>query len=182
MGTHIDVLFARDTSLSLGVLNSRLNDTFTQLQPDLDILAGAASHSRNSGVWDLALVPRNGSEPERLFSEGPNGFDINLHAHAVTFGSPFRFWELHSPESTVSTSLQNVVHGVVENLAGNLTFVAIAGGMGDSDRVVDHVHYDNGDIDSAVKLLTEQHGSPCSCWDDLNSNSSGWLFRDSRVR
>jgi len=182
MGTHIDVLFARDTSLSLDALKSRLNDTFTELQPDLDILTGAAPHSSNGGVWDVALVPRNGSEPERLFSEGPNGFDINLHTHAVAFGSPFRFWQLHSPESTVATSLQNVVHRVVQNLAGNLTFVAIAGGMGDSDHVIDHVYYNDGDIDSAVKLLTEHHGDPCSCWDDLNGDSSGWVFRDSRVR
>ncbi|MEM6474060.1 MAG: hypothetical protein AAF802_31205 [Planctomycetota bacterium] len=182
MGTHIDVLFARDATLSTDGFSTRLNDTFAQLRFDLDTLANAAPGFCSDDTWDLALVPQDGSEPPYLFAEGPNGFGIEVYAHAVVFSSPFRFWQLRSPDSSVATPLQNVVHGVVESLAGNLTFIAIAGGMGDSDSVIGHVYYENGDIDSAVNLLDRQLGSPCSCWDDLNADSNGWLFRDSRVR
>ncbi|TWU50683.1 hypothetical protein Poly51_39760 [Rubripirellula tenax] len=182
MGTHIDVLFARDTSLSIDALNTRLNNTFKQLQPDLNVLAATAFHSRDTATWDLSHFPRDGSEPEYIFAEGPHGFDVNIYTHVATLGSAFRFRHLHAPESQVAKPLQNIVHAVARNLSGNLTFIAVAGGMGGSDHVLDHVYYNNGDIDSAAQLLIEQHGDPCGCWDDLNGDSNGWLFCDSRVR
>ena len=141
MGTHIDVLFARDATLSIDALNTRLNDTFAQLQPDLDILAATAFHSRNTGTWDLSHVPRDGSEPEYIFAEGPHGFDVSIYTNVATLGSPFRFQHLHDPDSRVARPLQNLVHYVAQNLSGNPTFIAVAGGMGDSDHVLDHVYY-----------------------------------------
>ena len=182
MGTHIDILFARDASLSFNALKTQLNDAFAQLHTDLETLAATAFHSRDTGTWVLSYVPRDGSEPEYIFADGPHGFDVNIYANVATLGSPFRFRDLHASDSSVATPLQNVVDGVVQSLSGNLTFIAVAGGMGNSDHVLDHIYYNSGDIDSAVQLLVEQHGAPCSHWYDLNGESNGWLFRDGRVR
>ena len=162
MGTHIDIIFPRNTEMSVNDINGCLNKIFS----------GA------DNLWHIEKVKENGCEPAYLAGEGPNGYDISVYENVIYLGQIKRFWQLYDPGSCDAINLQRTIQLIVSELSGEVPFIAVAGGMGDSDIALDMAYYEASSFKDITSSLRNALGNPAKSWDELKKDEYVWLLNE----
>lgn len=173
MGTSINTFFSGGGIASASGWTNRLELAFSSLATELEDMGSRSWYGDHREPWSVILQPEENGEPPYLLGEGPFGFDVYVYDRVVSIGNLERFWRLYRKDSPVASTLQTIIESLVKTLSDEWVFVAVAGGLGDSDTAHD-VAQNGAAFNQVCDCLKSSLGPPATSWEQLSEGENPW--------
>lgn len=175
MGTSIDCIIPKEKEYSLEEIKQKLNDVFKSLKAEFLHLEQFGHFTKNeSESWFVILVPAQLNEPEYITGES-NSFRIDIYKNVVVIGCMERFSGLYDFQRNISEQLFKIITEVAKIFSDSNCILIGAGGVGETDRVIDMGHYENADFGQICNKMVELNGVPAKNLSELNDKS--WYLK-----
>lgn len=169
MGTHIDCLIPKEKDYSLAEVKLKLKNVYERLKPSYSHIEKHGNFIKNvSGNWCINLILSENGQPEYITGEG-DSFSIDIYKKVICIGCIERFSSLHTTEKKLSSELLKIFREIRKEFTKSNEMLIGAGGLGETDQIIDMAFYKNADFSQICKKMKELYGIPATQLTELKN-------------